>query len=316
MDRHLSKSTIQHLFSLENVVGVGYGLKEVAGRVTDKEGIVVMVSTKVPASRLAKNQVVPKLIEGMVSDVIEIGHVTAREVHPDNENLESDTFEIDKSRKSRWRPAPGGVSIGHYKITAGTLGAVVYDNSSGKRLILSNNHVLANSTNGKDHRSRIGDPILQPGPLDGGTVKRDTIAKLFRFVPLKDKGNNFVDAAIAKPLRPSLVVPYILGIGTVKGTTLPQLGMKVQKSGRTTGLTHTSIRVIHATVNVDYDGRVLKFKDQILTSVFDQPGDSGSLVLDKHNRAVGLLFAGSENFTFINPIGPVLELLDVHFKHK
>jgi hypothetical protein len=308
MKNYLSKPTIRQLLSLANVVGIGYGLKETTGHLTDQEAIVVMVNTKVPVSKLAKHHVVPKLIEGIVSDVIEIGHVSARKVQAN-----SHTAEIDDSRESRWRPAPGGVSIGHYKITAGTLCAVVYDKSSGKRLILSNNHVLANSTNGKDHRARIGDAILQPGPIDGGTVEQDTIGKLYRFIPLNDKHSNLVDAAVAKPLNPNLVVPYILGIGTVKGTVLPELGMEVQKSGRTTGSTHGTIRAIHVTVNVDYDGRILKFKDQILTNSFDQPGDSGSLVLDGQNRAVGLLFAGSDEFTVLNPIDPVLDLLGIRF---
>jgi hypothetical protein len=308
MKNYLSKPTIRQLLSLTNVVGIGYGLKEITGQMTDQEAIVVMVSKKVPVSKLAKHHVVPKLIDGIVSDVIEIGHVTSRKVQAN-----SHTAEIDKSRESRWRPAPGGVSIGHYRITAGTLCAVVYDKSSGKRLILSNNHVLANSTNGKDHRARIGDAILQPGPIDGGTVEQDTIGKLYRFIPLNDKHSNLVDAAVAKPLNPNLVVPYILGIGTVKGTVLPELGMEVQKSGRTTGSTHGTIRAIHVIVNVDYDGRILKFKDQILTNSFDQPGDSGSLVLDGQNRAVGLLFAGSDEFTVLNPIDPVLDLLGIRF---
>jgi hypothetical protein len=313
MKNYLSKPTIRQLLSLTNVVGIGYGLKEITGQMTDQEAIVVMVSKKVPVSKLDKHHVVPKLIEGIVSDVIEIGHVSARKVQADSQNMNSHTAEIDDSRESRWRPAPGGVSIGHYKITAGTLCAVVYDKSSGKRLILSNNHVLANSTNGKDHRARIGDAILQPGPVDGGTVEQDTIGKLYRFIPLNDKHSNLVDAAVAQPLNPNLVVPYILGIGTVKGTVLPELGMKVQKSGRTTGLTHSTIRAIHAIVNVDYNGKILKFKDQILTNSFDQGGDSGSLVLDEQNRAVGLLFAGSDEFTVLNPIDRVLDLLDIRF---
>lgn len=315
MDKLLSKKTIKQLFSLDNVVGIGYGLKEIKGNLTDQEAIVVMVKTKMPVSQLAKHQIVPKLIEGIVSDVIEVGQVSIHKTQPDHSQcIALDSVKGDTSRKSRWRPAPGGVSIGHYKITAGTLGSVVYDKCTGQKLILSNNHVLANSTNGKDNRAKIGDPILQPGPLDGGTVKKDTIAKLYRYVPLKDKGCNLVDAAVAKPLKPNLVTPLILGVGTVEGTILPKLGMKVKKSGRTTGLTHAKIRVIHAIVKVDYDGRILTFKNQILTNIFDEPGDSGSLVLNEFNWAVGLLFAGSEKFTFINPIDPVLDLLHIRFK--
>ena len=56
-------------------------------------------------------------------------------------------------------PVPCGVSIGHYNITAGTLGCLV--EASGTVCILSNNHVLADTNNGV-----VGDDILQPGPCD------------------------------------------------------------------------------------------------------------------------------------------------------
>ncbi|MCM1565836.1 MAG: S1 family peptidase [Dehalobacter sp.] len=309
MNKYLSQKAIDYLLSLNNVVGIGYGLKEVKGKLTDQKAIVVMVSRKVTQTELIRRHVVLKSIEGFVTDVIEVGKVSAHRIQEEGPIGEA---EDNVSRKSSWRPAPGGVSIGHYKITAGTLGVVVYDNFTGKKLILSNNHVLANSTNGKDKRAKKGDPILQPGPLDGGTKRNDKIAKLYRYVPLKDNGFNVVDAAVAKPLRQGLVVPEILGIGTVQGKTLPQLGMLVKKSGRTTGLTSGIVQVIDAIIDVDYDGRILKFKNQIMVTAFDQGGDSGSLVLNEFNWAVGLLFAGSDTFTFVNPIDPVLDLLGVH----
>ncbi|WP_368294217.1 hypothetical protein [Dehalobacter sp. TBBPA1] len=309
MNKYLSQKAIDYLLSLNNVVGIGYGLKEVKGKLTDQKAIVVMVSRKVTQTELIRRHVVLKSIEGFVTDVIEVGKVSAHRIQEEGPIREA---EDNVSRKSSWRPAPGGVSIGHYKITAGTLGVVVYDNFTGKKLILSNNHVLANSTNGKDKRAKKGDPILQPGPLDGGTKRNDKIAKLYRYVPLKDNGFNVVDAAVAKPLRQGLVVPEILGIGTVQGKTLPQLGMLVKKSGRTTGLTSGIVQVIDAIIDVDYDGRILKFKNQIMVTAFDQGGDSGSLVLNEFNWAVGLLFAGSDTFTFVNPIDPVLDLLGVH----
>jgi hypothetical protein len=43
-----------------------------------------------------------------------------------------------------------------------------------------------------------------------------------------------------------------------------------------------------------------------------QPGDSGSLVVDGGSqRAVGLLFAGSDTTTIYSPIGFVQDLLNV-----
>lgn len=296
---------------------LGMVSKRRVGILTNEEAIVVLVGKKVHASTLAKSEIIPKLINGFVSDVLEVGHIKASNHTVKTRKpylIRFGNFSFCRFRKSRCRPAPGGISIGHYKITAGTLGAVVYDCRTGKSLILSNNHVLANETNGKDCRAKKGDPILQPGPLDGGTVEKDTIAKLYRFVPLKDCKKNVVDAAVAKPLRPYLIVPYILGIGCVKGTVLPRIGMCVQKSGRTTCATQARIRCIDMIVKVEYDeDRVLTFKRQILVENFDEPGDSGSLVLDLENKTVGLLFAGSEKYTFVNPINPVLDFLKVRF---
>ena len=49
----------------------------------------------------------------------------------------------------RQRPAPLGSSVGHFAITAGTIGARVRD-PSGNVYILSNNHVLANSNGARE----------------------------------------------------------------------------------------------------------------------------------------------------------------------
>jgi len=65
------------------------------------------------------------------------------------------------------------------------LGAAVKEKGGGRRLILSNNHVLANFSAGNDGRAALGDAVLQPGAYDGGTVFTDTFALLKRFVPLK-----------------------------------------------------------------------------------------------------------------------------------
>ena len=87
--------------------------------------------------------------------------------------------------------------------------------------------------------------------------------------------------------------------------------MLIQKSGRTTGHTVGKIKDISATVKVNYDDKVALFRNQILTTNISQGGDSGSLVLDMKAKAVGLLFAGSEVVTIVNPISEVLRALDI-----
>ncbi len=319
----------QAILGKKNVVGVGIGKKVVRGKRTDQDCITVMVSRKIPIQALSSEDVVPREIEDVVTDVVQVG-----------------TIRAFAERTDRWRPAPGGVSIGHYKISAGTLGAVVRDKTTGHKMILSNNHVLANGNDAAQ-----GDEILQPGPFDGGSVGEDVIARLDRFIPIMfgtappDCGlarwvavfcnglagifgsshrfqtiktsaeTNRVDAAVALPLSGELVSDEILEIGQVNGWTEDvQVGTVVKKSGRTTELTEDSVQVLDATVNVQYgEGRTATFTGQIVAGPMSQPGDSGSLVVDSQNRSVGLLFAGSDQTTVLNPIQDVISLLDIDF---
>lgn len=214
---------------------------------------------------------------------------------------------LNVSRTRPMRSAPGGVSIGHYLITAGTLGCLVRD-KEGRTHILSNNHVLANSNN-----ARPLDPVYQPGPYDGGTARHE-IAKVSRWRSLNVNTVNYMDAALATPSNPQDVIPDILHIGRVKGTANPALGMPVKKSGRTTGLTRDMITILRAYVQVTYSTLgTLTFDDQIVIQPggFSRGGDSGSLVVDEANRAIGLLFAGSEVFTLANPIHRVIQELNI-----
>lgn len=141
------------------------------------------------------------------------------------------------------------------------------------------------------------------------------IACLKRFVDLADYPTlNEVDCAIGEPLENSMIIPEILEIGLVQGVTTQVLNMEVKKSGRTSGLTFGQIILLDAVVDVQYSpGRILRFDHQIVTTNISSTGDSGSLVLDTNNLAVGLLFAGSSTVTIVNPIQTVLDLLGVNF---
>jgi hypothetical protein len=305
-----------------HVVATGVGYKITRGVKTDVLSIVCSVTEKVPLSSLAPRNRVPATIDGIPTDVVATGVIRALQV-----------------RTARHRPAPGGISIGHRDITAGTLGCLV--RRGGQVFILSNNHVLANS-----NEARRGDAVLQPGPYDGGRLPGDHIAALDDFVPITfleppsecrfarglvavlnagcrvigsqtryrvvnvQAADNRVDAAIAKPLEPALVRSEILEIGTISGLGSGGLGMAVKKSGRTTGLTTGEITQVYVTVNVQYGpGLLALFTDQLMAGPMSQGGDSGSAVLDGGNRLIGLLFAGSENSTIINRIEHVFSEL-------
>jgi hypothetical protein len=214
------------------------------------------------------------------------------------------------SKTDRWRPAPGGVSVGHYLITAGTLSTRVYDVATGVRLFLSNNHVLAAS-----NRGDIGSSILQPGPYDGGTPA-DRLGTLERFVELKaPPDTNLVDAAVARPLADGDLSDEVLDIGIVTSIEAPSVGMTVAKSGRTTCYATATIQDINATVKVSgYPWGVSIFEDQIMTTYLGAPGDSGSLCVNTATKAaVGLLFAGSNTTTVLNKMTNVAKLLNITF---
>src|SRR5947207_976779 len=189
----------------------------------------------------------------------------------------------------------------------------------------------------------IGDPILQPGPVDGGRLQ-DAVARLTDFVPIHfnersvgpvgrllqravgpilgvlglslkrlPKGRmNLVDAAVAEPIDTNLISADILDIGRVTESAEATIGAVVRKSGRTTGLTDGHVTAIDAVVEVDYGGgKTAMFRGQIVSDLLSKGGDSGSLIVDDRRRAVGLLFAGGPTTTLINPIGAVMQALEI-----
>ncbi len=126
--------------------------------------------------------------------------------------------------------------------------------------------------------------------------------------------DNYVDAALAGPNDTSALTTDILGIGRVAGPQKATLGISVRKSGRTTGVTQGRVTILRAYIQVNYGSLgMLTFDDQIIIEpgAFSRGGDSGSLIVDDSNRAIGLLFAGSELYTLASPIEYVYDRLRV-----
>lgn len=211
---------------------------------------------------------------------------------------------VDPLRTRRYRPIPGGVSIGHPSITAGTHGVSL--RFLGIPDGLSNNHVLAAGSTLQFPKANIGDSILQPGPADGGTMA-DAVGTLSWYQPIDTENSNLVDAALWRPSSPDLMSDEILDIGVPRGLGTVQVGDVIQKSGRTSGYRTAEVIDINATFSVGYGSFEATFHNQIITDVIGDPGDSGSAVLDMGGpNLVGLLFAGSKYITIHNHIRNVL----------
>ncbi|MCX4668116.1 S1 family peptidase [Streptomyces sp. NBC_01381] len=350
--------------SLANVVGFGHGVKWINGEPTGEPAVMVFVTQKVPESMLPERDVIPsQMDDGTPTDVIAVGHVAAQRQQRKSGRTEdrSVTYGPDggvseqlgglsqpmleelaglgafepQLLKRRMRPCPSGFSVGNVRVTAGTLGSVVYDFLPGasvdppgaglgvpaKFYILSNNHVLADS-----NRAQLGSAIVQPGIFDGGQDPADRIATLERFITIQfapqiplERHNNVVDAALGTvDFQDATRETYFSGAPRAwRRKANVAVGDLVKKTGRTTNISFGRIIAVDATIDVNYGtAGTARFKDQILTTNISAGGDSGSLVTSLDNVALGLLFAGSSTVTVLNHIENVRALLRVEVSEQ
>lgn len=218
---------------------------------------------------------------------------------------------------------------------SGTLGALVTNGAT--TFILSNNHVLFKSDSGSS-----ADTIQQPGLVDNQcdvssappatTVGTNPQAAALKPSPCAGvctgPAPKNVDAAIAQ-IVPGAVDSSgsILELGSAGSSSIaaappsstlavPAVGQGVAKSGRSTGLTCSTVGSVNTAVSVQYatacggaTAFTSTFANQVIINggTFSASGDSGSLVVTTDNaRPVGLLFAGNSTSTTANPIQDVI----------
>ena len=279
------RSYYHKLLTLPNVEGVGLGYKFINGYNTNKPCIHVLVNKKIPSHLLPSKYIIPKIYMGISTDVINIGGKPTQ-----------------YSLKDKIRPLESGYSISADLNKTGTLSCIVFRKHLIGRnyFILSNNHIFANN-----NKLPIGTKIIQPSYDDSGLVQIDLVGKLSEFVPLKFSSlvstyNNYVDAAIAKVTTVDLISNKIGLIGKLTGVDSPKLNETVKKVGRTTGLTTGKIQTINTTITIHPPNLPdLLFKNQIIANIKQDFGDSGSLLVNKDNKVVGLFMGGSTTSTGI-----------------
>lgn len=241
-------------------------------------------------------------------------------------------FQSNPNQRAQSLPVKLGTSGGNADDVSGrfccggTLGSLLTRN--GSFYILSNNHVLARSDQASPE-----EPITQPGIIETNCsiAGTNTVANLTFFVNLQ-AGKN-VDAAIA------LIVPgavdltgNILSLGsTATGSTpdagpphqgrgiLASIGEPVAKSGRTSGLTCSTVSATNMSTKVTYQTQCnggtsfqVTYTNQVAVSGggFSAGGDSGSLIVDELTAdPVALLYGGSDTDTVGNPVADVLTAL-------
>lgn len=230
--------------------------------------------------------------------------------------------------RDRHRPIVGGVSIAPLNESfVGTLGCFVRRVVGGSEQLfaLSNNHVMADT-----NRLSVGTPIVQPGPEVLPTTPDDAFAALSAFIPIDfplsrlSPVTNRFDAAIAVVTNTSLIrqkaMFQVPNYDPKIATAVP--GMRVIKSGRTTGVTTgvvTATRVNGVQINYGTrtSPRIATFNDTVQivgdnNVPFSSPGDSGSVILDAETgRPIALLFAGDGRTTTACDFGGVCQQFQV-----
>jgi hypothetical protein len=241
------------------------------------------------------------------------------------------------SQQAEHIPIELGVSGGNAKDSAvqskliyccgGTLGSLV--ERGGTFYILSNTHILARSD-----QASLGESIIQPGLIDSNcsTSGTSTVGNLSQFVNLEDSSTN-ADAAIAEIVSGTVDTSgNILSLGaTANGSTpsvgqphsgngiIANVGEPVAKSGRSSGLTCSTISAVHIATTISYTKScnstltfTKNYTGQISVSgvAFSASGDSGSLIVDQNTAdPVALLYGGSDTDTVANPVADVLGAL-------
>jgi hypothetical protein len=225
---------------------------------------------------------------------------------------------------------------------SGTLGGLIQ--RGGTLFILSNNHVLDKSDTGA-----AGDPIGQPGLVDNNCNPGTTVANLTEHAALKPTSvtttgacagqpapcgpaPSNVDAAIATIVAGQVDTSgAILDLGAAAKVSIaaappsatlanPSSVMAtnegVAKSGRSTGLTCSTLQSVATTVSVEYSAScgsatafTATFTNQVIVNggAFSASGDSGSLIVTSDTaRPVALLYGGNNTSTSANPIQDVM----------
>ena len=301
------RNKAKQLLKQPNISSVGVGFKEEKGLVTNKLSVQFTVNRKFLPDNLEAEGLTSLPTEFETEngikvpvDVVERSYKTNYEIVSDPEQeLLSEDLTTHQKYRARHDPVFPGISVSNVKGTAGTIGAIVYDNSTGQPYILSNWHVL----HGLD--GVIGDSVVQPGPYDDGSTSNNIVGKL-----ISSHLGLAGDCAISS-IESRSFSEEIFGLNIApKRTAKVNLGDKVVKSGRTTGVTYGIVKRVNVIVEINYGGDVgtqdiggfeigVNTEKPPMNGEVSMGGDSGSLWLidDKNNSdiAVGLHFAGESD---------------------
>jgi endonuclease G len=166
-----------HYLESKNINSVGIGHKISARGPSGAICIQFTVDEKARPERLeslGSRLVPPQFVVGgkiVPTDVLE------RSYRP-SWQLVAEVAMRKEDRKTRQDTISPGISVAHRAGSAGTIGAIVFDRTSGTPFILSNWHVL--QLHSDDTEGKVNDDVVQPGPFDDNRISDNLVGKLVR----------------------------------------------------------------------------------------------------------------------------------------
>jgi hypothetical protein len=277
------------LFKIPGVHGVGIGHKHTKGKYTSELSIKVYVQKKKALAEVPAAEVIPPVIDGIKTDVVETG--------PPELSANPDT--------TQYRPARGGSCIKLQSVeqvaggtlihvATGTMGCIAKTTGNPSILVgITNQHVLA-----VDGIFTKGKPIGQSSPeeysicskccseiigvvLDGinnlavdvGVIKLNR--KLDYYNQVQDEPTNFL----------------ITGTYSLQTSGIPSAPFHVKKRGEKTRLTTGTIDAVSTTFT-DQDTNTVTHTGVMAirpdSGLFSDHGDSGSVVVSADQSAAAL----------------------------
>jgi hypothetical protein len=282
--------------------GVGFGLKQVAGRDLNQDALVFLVDVKMAERQLAADSIIPQWVSFGRGELVFPTDV--RPAYPG--------WFLSAPSCTNMRPAHGGDCIAPLgSPMVGTLGATLLRKADGWPFILSASHTMS-GVGGTAPTKIISHPIgssSEIADLSGSTIWSTS-------APMEG------DAALAKvtsakePNGKYAAEPGVNNIPGVSGMAAPVSGDAIRFSGMH-GLKQGTIYLTFATVTLS----PFKFENTFLlippnADSLAEIGDSGAVAVNASNQIVGIVFGANGYLTFctdLTAVADTLSLSDYNF---
>ncbi|MBE7173190.1 MAG: hypothetical protein INR73_21630 [Williamsia sp.] len=294
----------EELKKIPGVTSVAIGLKEVDFSLTDEIVFQVLVDEKKQPHELQPEEMVPKEIRGVKTDVMKILHAAPHFVY--------DKRGDDLPHHTDEDPLTAGVMVGFFN-THGTLGCFArLKNDPAQLVMLSNHHVLAD---GRPDGAMVGQPFYSEGCCCCCAYPENHTGYLLGE-GVKDKKADCAIATVNSNLKHKPIISNTQSRKKedpaqrelhIKGTQKALSGDVVVKIGCISGFTTGIIKslaytVIDPNTNADYMVEQITIvphpaetyiSSTDLLPAFSEKGDSGAVVLHRETgNVVALLWGG------------------------